>query len=198
MGCFVQGNKVSEHLLWMFDMRRVKPCPFGCSRLCKAEPCICPGSAGQAGAASAAESLEAPGWDFFITLGSHFPPHWRSWLGMNGEPFFLPGTMGQEQMETPSGVPRTAWLGPLKRWFGKCEISQLHFSYFAGVWWFLLKFKTWEWQKEMTGNVQSSAFCNFLNRPSWKFPSSPSIEILHKNQKASIASLQNHCAALSE
>lgn len=35
MGCFTQGNKVSENLLWKFDMKRVKIYPFGCSRLYK-------------------------------------------------------------------------------------------------------------------------------------------------------------------
>lgn len=35
MGCFTQGNKIPENLLWKFDMKRVKTCPFGCSRLCK-------------------------------------------------------------------------------------------------------------------------------------------------------------------
>ncbi|TRZ06691.1 hypothetical protein HGM15179_020416, partial [Zosterops borbonicus] len=30
-----EGNKVSENLLWRFDMKRVKTCPFGCSKLYK-------------------------------------------------------------------------------------------------------------------------------------------------------------------
>lgn len=107
--CFTHGNKESENLLWRLDMRRVKACPLGCSRLCK--PAL---SWGQAGAASAAEPLEAPGWDFFITLGSHFPPQWRLCLGMNGEPFFLCGDHGTRADGNLSGVPRAAWFGHLK------------------------------------------------------------------------------------
>lgn len=53
---------------------------------------------------------------------------------MNREPFSLSGTMGQEQMETPSGVPRAAWLGHLKL----CDLTNvksasLHFSYWSLV-----------------------------------------------------------------
>lgn len=85
---------------------------FGCSRLRKSA--ISWLSGGKLRLSLLLSHWKPQGEIFFIPLGSHFPPQWRSWLGMNGESFFLSGTMGQEQMQAPSGVPRAAWLGHLK------------------------------------------------------------------------------------